>query len=329
MNILYIAHGGFGDVSFTTSWPRIWAEKGYTVDVFLMLYTGNPFHINPYIRNMFIAPSAQKMEMLNNVLEKHSYDKIIIIENSNDGVKEVIDRIKSLKESMLLNSTEILRKTVLDNTKITPDDISPALATPEWNFSKSEIDFIQHNYPRESILFHPLCSSHAEESRNINFSLVEDCCKLLSNSVIVYGGYRTTIDFTEKIKLIENNGIKILWENYNCFVDNEGSPIGKIMALVSTCKVSVHGYSGSFLLPVGYNKPMVMVVPKDKIRCNAAAPYFESSQLFLQHKNWIKNAGYTGCSAWCVTDKVEDIIEAINLVLSGKSGFFNKRWNFF
>ena len=44
MELLYLPSCGFGDVSFSTTWPKIFADRGHTVDVFLMVYTGNPLH---------------------------------------------------------------------------------------------------------------------------------------------------------------------------------------------------------------------------------------------------------------------------------------------
>jgi len=78
MKLLYIPSCGFGDVSFSTTWPKIFVGRGHIVDVFLMVYTGNPFHANPYVRNMFLADYPEAANKIKSVLDSHSYDMVLL-----------------------------------------------------------------------------------------------------------------------------------------------------------------------------------------------------------------------------------------------------------
>jgi hypothetical protein len=79
---------------------------------------------------------------------------------------------------------------------------------------------------------------------------------------------------------------------------------------------------------MGYNKPYVMVVPGDGIRANQASPYIDTKNLY---ERGMRRADCYGClkpSAWCVTESSQIIIEAINQVLVGRTGSFDKSWTF-
>jgi len=313
MRLLYIAHGGFGDVSFTTSWPQIWTNKGYIVDVFLMLYTGNPFHKNPYIKNMFISSNPAKD--IDPFLEKDLYDKIVIIDNTNKGLKDVIDKIRHLKNALIIKSLEIAK-----------NDLIPPIAIPEWHFEPSELSYVNVNYPKEGVIIHPFCSDFSEKSRNIDFALIDICSKYIRPIIMVHGGIAYTKPFLEEME--KKKRIKLLWEGYNCFNDNNGSAIGKLIALVSTCSVSIHGWSGSYLIPVGLNKPFIVIVPENKVRNNKSSPYHNTKDLFMSQINRLKKIGYEGPSAWCVTKNFNDIITAMNIVRQKKSCVYDGNWTF-
>jgi hypothetical protein len=326
MEILYIAHGGFGDVSYSTAWPRLWAEKGHVIDIFLMQFTGNPFNANPYIRNIFIYPDYKSGSEIGNVLKEHNYDKIIVIENSNTGLKEVLEKIKDLKNVVIVQPEEITRKACPNDFHIVNNDIILPMTLPELYFSESEIKFVRDRFPKDGIIINPLSSDCTETSRNIDFSVVRDCSKIMNNVIMAHGGktYKNQI-----IEAMEKDGIKSLWEGYNCFNDDTGSTLGKNMALISTCRVSIHGLSGSFLIAAGFNKPFIMVMPKNTVRCNCNCPYVDV-KLDIDYTKWIlKKVGFKGCQAWCIAEKAEIIKEAVDIVLSGKSGIFDKTWTFF
>jgi len=78
MEILYVPSCGFGDVSFSTTWPRIFTEKGHVVDVFLMLYTGNPFYGNPYVRKTQCVHYIDAAKEIRTMIDSHSYDMVVL-----------------------------------------------------------------------------------------------------------------------------------------------------------------------------------------------------------------------------------------------------------
>ena len=328
MEILYIPSCGFGDVSFSTTWPKILAERGHTIDVFLRRYTGNPFHANPYIRNMFIVLDREIKEAIEKIkatIESHSYDMIIIPNTICFGTKEMVEAIRNYKNvyipffdqqpECVKQMSNILGFNILVWTK------------PEWYFTNQELKYITDKNLKNHIIFYPMSSDFFELSRNISFNLIEKCSNAFNNIVITHGGgsYLPIND----LKRIEGNGkIKLLWEDYNCFKDEYGHPLGKQLALTSECMVSVHGWSGSFTISMGYNKPYVVVVPTDKIRCNALTPYLDTAPLFIAQINRARNYGCLNPSAWCITEDENIIEEAIRLVLDGKTAIYNKTCEF-
>ena len=319
MDILYIAHGGFGDVSLTTAWPRMWSERGHVTDVFLMLYTGNPFHKNPYIRKICLSRQGKYAEDLSAMLSEFKYDKIVIINNSNTGVGEIIKLIENKGNAVILETWEV-----------NSNDLTPPQMLPEWHYDKSELDYVLKNYSEKSVVFHPFCSSSSENSRNVDFELIKNCHKYMKSIVVAHGGVAIK---SPELPQLENLGIKLLWEGYNCFNDDDGQAIGKLIALTSICDVSVHGWSGSFTIPMGLNKPFVMIVPGDSLRNNQSSPYKETKQVFWEELNYIRGQtgvignGYKGCSAWCATNNFNVVITAINSVLDGKSVMYtDNKW---
>lgn len=312
MKILYVANGGLGDASWSTSFPRIFSERGHVVDVFLMLHTGNPFHANPYIRNIFIYNKNKASQYIKEVSHKGVYDKILIPDNNCSGVQEVIRKVRGLKNVELF-------------TKISHDFLPPR-TKPEWYFTESEMKYITDLKFKDAIVFHPLSSCTYEKSRNIDFDLIIKCSEKLGGIVVLYGG-REYLP-TEDLKRMEAAGIRLLWEGYNCFNDESGTALGKFLALTSQCRVSVHAWSGSINFSMGFNKPYVVVVPGGEIRANQASPYKDTKILYEQ--SMIRAAVY-GClnpSAWCITEEAEIIAEAIGVIEKGRTVMFNKEWKF-
>ena len=324
MEILYIPSCGFGDVSFSTTWPKIFVERGHTVDVFQAPYTGNPFHANPYIRNMFIAPCCdwrKAVDQIKMVIENHSYDMVIIPRTICDGVKEMIDAIQNYKNVYITHYDQYGQLSGIPGFAI------PLYTKPEWYFTNQELTYIMDKNLKNYIIFHPMSSDINNISRNINFNLIEKCSNDFNNVVIAYGG-RLYLPI-DNLKKIEDSGkIKLLWEGYNCFKDGYGYPLGKLLALTSECMASVHGWSGSFTMSMGYNKPYVIVVPTDKIRCNASTPYLDTMTQFIIQINRAREYGCLNPSAWCITEDENIIEEAIRLVLDGKTAIYNKTWEF-
>lgn len=320
MNLLYIAHGGFGDVALTTAWPKLWTERGHTVDVFLIRYTGNPFYKNPYVRNLFIVSYSEAPVEISKVVDRNKYDKIVILENSEGGFGIVINNIKHLDNVIVMKSSSIKG-----------DSFIPWYSKPDFYFDDQELSFIKENKLEDSVVFHPLSSSYNEDSRNISFSVIESCSKVLNNIVVTGGSRSSSGNYYTPAGLenLNNFPIKVLWENYNCFDDDKGSVLGKTFALVSNCKVSIHAWGGSNTIAIAYNKPMIIVVPRETLRANNSSPYYNSEELFRAQRDYFLQIYLKNPNAWCITDKAEDILDAVNLVLSGKSGIFNKTWTFF
>jgi hypothetical protein len=320
MEILYVANGGFGDASWTTSWPRLFTERGHVVDVFLMQYIGNPFHANPFIRNMFIKHRMEAAKFVKSIIADHHYDIILIPDNTMGGMPEVIDTTKGMPNVLFFKGCD-------GRSQFIPvfDFEIPPLTKPEWFFTKSELEYAERL--KGKILFHPLCSGVNEKSRNIDFDLVIECSKKLENVLVVYGGGTKYVPINE-LKRMESAGVSLLWEDYNCFNDESGSTLGKFLALTSQCQGSVHAWSGSFTMSMGYNKPYVMVVPGYGIRANHASPYIDTKNLY---ERGMKRADCFGClkpSAWCITDQSQTIVEAVGHVLMGKTCSFDKSWTF-
>jgi len=318
MKILYVANGGFGDASWSTSWPRIFSEMGHQIDVFLMEFTGNPYHANPYIGKMFREGYMTSSKIIRSVIEENSYDFVLIPNNACGGVKEVIEATNGLENIHLFRGTS--------GTQIVSGLEVPPLTKPEWYYTEEEFKFIEDSNLMNSILFHPLSSSVTEPSRNINFNVVIECAKKLDNVVVVYGGRRFLP--LDDLRRMEKAGVRLLWEDYNCFNDKSGTPLGKFFAIASQCRAGVHGWSGSFTLSMGYNKPYVMVAPGEGIRANSAEPYVDTKLLYEQGMDRARRYGCLNHSIWAITDKAEAIVGSVNHVLAGNTGTYNKEWQF-
>lgn len=318
MKILLIACCGFGDSSWTTSWPRLFVEKGYEVDMFLMKYTGNPFHANPYVGKIFVEMAMEASKKIRGVIENSFYDYILIPNSTCGGVKEVIEATKDMDNVHLFQGAGVSQ--IIKGVEI------PPLTKPEWYFTEKEFKYIENLKMMNSILIHPLSSDVKEESRNMNFDLVIECSKKLEGVIVVYGGRKfLPID---DLKRMEDAGVRLLWEDYNCFNDESGTALGKFFALVSQCRAGVHGWSGSFTLSMGYNKPYVMVVPGYGIRANGSAPYVETNFLYKQGMQRAETYNCLNPSIWSITDKADIIVEAVNHALTGKTGTYDKKWEF-
>jgi len=318
MKILLVANCGFGDSSWMTSWPRLWAEKGYEVDVFLMRYTGNPYHANPYVRKMFIEEIREASKKIRGIIEKSFYDCVLIPDTTCDGTKEVIEVTKGMNNVHLFQGTDA-------NQTISGLEL-PSLTKPEWYFTEKEFNYIEKLKLTNSILIHPISSGVNEKSRNINFDLVIECSKKLEGVVVVYGGLKYLP--INDLKRMEDAGVKLLWEDYNCFNDESGTVLGKFFVLASLCRAGIHGWSGSFTLSMGYNKPYVMVAPGPGIRANSSSPYIDTKLLYEQGMHRAKRYKCLNPSIWAITDKADIIVEAIKHVLTGKTGTYDKEWEF-
>ena len=315
MKILYISNGGFGDQSWSTSWPRIWSEKGHEVDVFLMRHTGNPYHANPFIRKMFVEDKLEAAKKIKSVIDGRLYDSILMPDNNCSGVQDAVGVIKDLKNVHLFKKQTVIR-----------DDLEiPPWTKPEWYFTDKEYKYIEDLNLKDSILFHPLSSSVNEESRNIDFNLIIECSKKIENIVVLYGGGRKYLPIDD-LKRMEAAGIRLLWEDYNCFNDGSGATLGKFLALTSQCRASVHAWSGSFTFSMGYNKPYVQLVPGNSIRQNSSAPYRDTNELYKQGMNRAKCYGALKPSAWCISDRPEIVLEAIERITEGKTVLYDKDW---
>lgn len=326
MKILYVSVGGFGDASWTTSWPRIFSEAGHEIDVFLLKYTGNPFHANPHIGKMYVEERLTAYKKIGAVIESSSYDYVLIPNSTCGGVPEIIEETKSLKNVYIfqgLNTWCSIIQTI--NQPISNLDIPP-LTKPEWYFTREELKYVEDSNLKNSIVFHPLSSDLYGISRNISFDLIIECSGKFENVIVLYGG--TKFLPVDDLKRLEAAGVRLLWEDYNCFNDESGSALGKFLALTSLCKISIHAWSGSFVMPLGFNKPYIINVSGDSIRANSSSPYIGTKGLFEQAISRSDTYGCLRPSAWCITDKAKDMIDAINYVQSGKTGIFDKEWIF-
>lgn len=320
MKILYIANCGFGDVSWTTSWPRIWSEKGHEVDVFLMRHTGNPFHANPYVKNMFIENKYEAVNKIISVINAHTYDVVLIPDNYCSGVQEVIKVTKNFKNVFPFKGHSKYR------VSVSGLDIPP-LTKPEWYFTEKESKYIRDQKLENYILFHPLSSSIYEKTRNINFDLIIECSKKLENILVVYGGVKYLP--VETLNKMETFGIRLLWEDYNCFNDESGTALGKFLALTFMCQASIHAWSGSFTFPMGLNKPYVMVVPGYELRANKNSTFIKTVDSFKHGMQRAKNHGCLNPSIWCITEQVDIIISAVNYAIEGKTGIYDNTWKWY
>jgi len=211
-----------------------------------------------------------------------------------------------------------------DPYKGIPDFDVPVYTKPEWYFTESELKYVKDKGLSDYVLFHPVSSDFNNVSRNISFGLIEKCAKYFDIVMVQGGCSYLPVDGLRRMEA----KMKLLWEGYNCSDDEYGHPLGKLLALTSECKASVHGWSGSFTMSMGYNKPYVVVIPMDKIRCNVSAPYRDGSEQFTYQ---INRAGAYGClnpSAWCMTDSEDVVTEAVGYVLEGKTAIYNKSWKF-
>jgi len=318
MKILLIATCGFGDNSWMTSWPRLWAEKGYEVDVFLMRYSGNPYHANPYVGKTFIEERLEAYKKIKTVIESSFYDYVLIPETTCGGVKEVIEVTRGMNNIYLFKGAD--RSQIISGLEV------PPFAHPEWYYTEKEFKYIENLKLMNPILIHPISSDVRGESRNINFDLIIECSKKLEDVVVVYGGIKYLP--IGDLKRLEEAGVRLLWEDYNCFNDESGAVLGKFFVLASQCRAGVHGWSGSFTLSMGYNKPYVMVVPGSGIKANSSAPYIDTKLLYEQGMHRAKRYKCLNPSIWAITDKADIIVEAIKHVLTGKTGTYDKEWEF-
>jgi hypothetical protein len=316
MRILQVASGGFGDVSCTTSWPRLFSEKGHELDVFLMKYTGNPFHANPFVRKLYTTPinNTKAAEELLNVINNYSYD-FILVPNINCGGMAAVVKITENMKNVITGWPRIGTECVKNGLP------AISLTNPEWHFTENELEYVKNLKLDKFILFFPLCSDVREKTRNISFELIKDCAKHI-NIVVVNGG-RDYLP-VDCLKDMEKVGINVIWEGYNCFNDKSGTTIGKFLALESQCQTSVHGYSGSICIAMGYNKPYVVVVPEDRIRNNSGTPYLETQKVFERQINAFKPRGSTSPNIWCMTDKAEIVLDAITRAQNGETIAFKK-----
>ena len=272
MKILFVPdpNHGFGDLAWYTSWPRVFSELGNVVDIFLFVYSpegpvgrgnANPFYANTYVRNTFISDitSASYHKDITNILENNFYDLILTPCMSNNvllKVSDISDIIKNYKnevKSPYPNMAAFGKEGISYNN-------FPLPTKPEWFFTDKELNYINNSGLNDSILIFPKSSQVEKKERNIDINLILEISKKHKNTVVTYGGRKYVP--REDLKYLEENKVKILWEDYNCFEDESGSPLGKQFALTSLCKASIHAWSGSITFPMGFEKPYLFIVPE-------------------------------------------------------------------
>lgn len=302
MRILYVAAGGFGDVSWTTSWPRLFSKMGHDLEIFFLKYTGNPFHANPYVKKLYdvqygginpIEYQSKIIGVLQEVLENNLYDFVLI--PANQGLSGILE---------IRKMTEKFKNVFVGHCKVLGLDVPP-YSKPEWYFTEKEQDYVKKLKYDNSILIYPLSSAYYDSSKNISFELIKECSHYIKDIVVVHGGYKYLP--IEDLKRFEDMGIRVFWEDYNCFDDENGTVLGKILALESQCLVSAHGFSGSMCIAMGYSKPYVVSVPGTPINGKSAQ---EKLDMQSTHQSVILN--HENLGIWCITEKVEDFVSAIN-----------------
>jgi hypothetical protein len=275
MKILFIPdpNHGFGDLAWYTSWPRVFSELGNIIDIFLFVYSpegligrgnANPFHANIYVRNTFISALASpktcfRYKDITNILENNFYDLILTPCVSNNVLLKVSDI-----NAIIKNYKNEVKSPYPDMVAFGKEGLSynnfPLRAKPEWSFTDKEFNYINNSGLNDSILIFPISSQVTEKNRNININLILEISNKYKNTVVTYGGRKYVP--REDLKCLEKNKVKILWEGYNCFEDESGSPLGKQFALTSLCKASIHAWSGSFTFPMGFEKPYLFIIPE-------------------------------------------------------------------
>ena len=308
MKILFVTdpNRGFGDLGWYTSWPRVFSELGNVVDIFLFVHSpegqvgrgnANPFHANTYVRNTFIS-DITKYRDISKILEKNFYDLILTSCRSNNiflKVSDISDIIKKYKNEVKSPYPYMLA--------FGKDGLSynnfPLGPKPEWYFTDKEFNYINNCGFNDSILIFPKSSQVENKKRNIDVNLILEISKKYKNTVVTYGGRKYVPK--EDLKCLEENKVKILWQDYNCFEDEYGYPLGKQFALTSLCKASIHAWSGSFVFPMGFEKPYLFMVPEGFN--NSCEYYAKACKCIAPHSI------YLPCSTDIVLKTLEEAIQ--------------------
>lgn len=273
------------------------------VDVFLMRHSGNPFHKNPFVRRVFESEPKEAHKKIRKIAAH--YDKVVVMNGTHLGVKRVCDFLQGLDNVETMSRyTEELRP-----------------RNPELYFSTQELESVR-TYGG-GILFHPFSSSYREISRTIDFGIIGECSKYFDKVTVTYGGRPFIPD---ELDVLESKGVKVFWENRDFFNDERGYPVGKTLALVSLCAVGVHPWSGSLCMSAAFRKPYVVVTPSKTLRTSPSAHERDTKKEYIGLINKMKMADCLGFCAWCITDRVEIVLEAIERVKSKEAVLFDGGW---
>jgi len=303
--VLYIAHGGLGDVCFQAQWPKAWVDQGCIVDVLLMKHSGNTFHESPYVRNTFVIHKLQAWSSAKKIIEDNGYDEVFLMDSNHAGVSELKSAI------MDMNNVKILEKKEC-----------PKFGKPKLYFTDKELEYIRSKGFSGKVLFHPLSSAIKSKSRNIGAELIKKCSHRIENIVVAHGGHH-------RCKPPEGlYDLNLFWEGFNYCDDENGTAIGKMFALVSECEVGVHGWSGSLCISVAFDKPYVVVSSEYILQSSPRSLSFNTVELYRKLMNKMKKIGCLGPSSWCITKDPSVVCEAIDFAKKGNIGIYDNGWKF-
>jgi len=316
MKFLYIASGGFGDASWTTSCPRILSEKGHNVDVYHLTYTGNVFHENPYCGKVVVSKKYgglsrgdlknQIIDVITDLIRRNCYDAVMFPNIGCGRMPEIVEGLNEFEN--------IYVGPGLENTRTRKPLEIPGLkkgmivGRPEFHFNSRELEWAEKLSGRNSIVIFPMSSAVGERTRNMNFDIINSC-PFRDRFIVVHSGCDCLP--ADNPKRFEESGIRVLWEGYNSSDADNEKVLGKILALEALCKFSIHGYSGSICIALGFSKPFIMNVPCGQIRNNSSSPYADTQERFNIFKGQMSYYKSTVLSSLCITEKEEEFTASI------------------